>query len=94
MGVTPTTEFTTTDNENPTMNRPPVYRQLALPVPVFDYIKDHQRAHMARTGMHLSINQTVTTIVLGHQQNEEREARNKQSKQAAILHANGRAPVG
>lgn len=69
------------------MNRPPVYRQLALPVPVFDYIKDHQRAHMARTGEHLSINQTVSAIVLGHQQNEEREERIKRSKQSAILSA-------
>lgn len=59
MGVTPTTESHTTNSERSTMNRPPVYRQLALPVPVFDYIKDCQRAYMARTGEHLSINQTV-----------------------------------
>jgi len=69
------------------MNRPPVYRQLALPVPVFDHIKDYQRAHMARTGEHLSINQTVAAIVLGHQQNEASAERYKQSKQPALLSA-------
>ena len=69
------------------MNRPPVYRNLALPVPVFDYIKDHQRAHKARTGEHLSINQTVAAIVLGHQQNEASAERSKQSKQPALLSA-------
>ena len=51
----------------------PVYRQLALPVPVFDYIKDYQRGHMGRTGEHLSITKTVSAIVLGHQQYAERE---------------------
>lgn len=74
------------------MNQAPVYRQLAFPVPVFDYIKDYQRAYMARTGDHLTINQTVAAIVLGHQrQTEEREV-HEQSKQPALLRSN-RTPV-
>jgi len=58
-----------------------VYRNLALPVPVFDYIKDYQRGHMGRTGEHLSITQVVSAIVRGHQQYEECEAH----EQPAIL---------
>lgn len=53
-----------------------VYRQLALPVSVFDWIKTVQRDHTARHGEHLSINQTVSRIVREHQQhNVEREGR-------------------
>ena len=66
----------------------PVYRQLALPVQVFDYIKNFQRAFTVRTGQHLTINQTVAAIVLGHQQNEEREVREQSRKQPAILRSN------
>ena len=67
------------------MNQSPVFRQVALPVPVFDYIKDFQRAHLARLGQHLTINQTITAIVMGHQQlNEECEAHERASKQSAI----------
>ena len=66
------------------MNQSPVFRQVALPVPVFDYIKDFQRAHMARLGQHLTINQTITAIVMGYQQlNEEREAHERANKQQA-----------
>lgn len=64
---------------------PPVYRQLAIPVAIFDYIKNYQRTHMARHGEHLTINQTVAAIVREHQQNEEREVRERTSKQPAIL---------
>ena len=70
------------------MNQAPVYRQLALPVPVFDYIKDYQRGHFGRTGEHLTIAQVVSAIVKGYQQlNEEREVHEKASKQAALLHS-------
>lgn len=69
------------------MNQSPVYRQLALPVPVFDYIKDYQRAHMARLGEHLTITQTVTAIVMSHQQlNEEREAHERASTRPSGHH--------
>ncbi|MDP3864912.1 MAG: hypothetical protein Q8Q75_09375 [Rhodoferax sp.] len=68
-----------------------VYRNLSLPVPVFDYIKDYQRAYRARLGEQLTITQTVSAIVLAHQQqseeSEEREA-HKQSKQPALLRSN------
>ena len=66
---------------------PVVYRQLAIPVSTFDRIKDYQRTHAARTGQRLTIVQTITAIVREHQANEEHEARNKQSKQPAILSA-------
>ncbi len=56
------------------MTQPPaVYRQLAFPVPVFDYLKNYQRTHMARHGEHLTLAQTVAAIVRDHQLNEERE---------------------
>lgn len=66
-------------------NSPPVvFRQLAFPVPVFDYLKDYQRTHMARHGEHLTLVQTVAAIVRDHERNEDREAHD-QSKQPALL---------
>ena len=68
------------------MTQPPsVYRQLAFPVPVFDYIKNYQRTYMARHGEHLTIVQAVSAIVWDHQRNEEREAHDQASRQPAIL---------
>jgi hypothetical protein len=67
------------------VNQSPVYRQLALPVPVFDRIKQLQRRHIVRTGQTLTINQLVTAIVLEHQQNEECEVHEKARRQPAIL---------
>ena len=67
------------------MSQSPVYRQLALPVPVFDYIKQYQRSHEARTGKHLTINQTVSAIVLGYKQNEECEAHEQSKRTTALL---------
>lgn len=64
---------------------PPVFRQLAIPVPVFDYIKDYQRAHQARHQEQLTIVQTISAIVREHQQNEERELHEQTSRQPAIL---------
>ena len=70
------------------MNQAPVYRQLALPVPVFDYIKDYQRSQFGRTGEHLTITQVVSAIVRGFQQlNGQCEVHEKASKQAALLRA-------
>lgn len=69
------------------MNQSPVYRQLALPVPVFDYIKDYQRAHMASAGEHLTITQTVTAIVMGHKQLNEASEVHERTKQPTILHS-------
>ncbi|WP_022982007.1 hypothetical protein [Ideonella sp. B508-1] len=47
---------------------PRVYRQLAIPVPVFDRIKDVQRAHEAQQGQRLTIAEVVSRIVLEHQE--------------------------
>lgn len=55
-----------------------VFRQLAIPVSAFDHIKATQRAHAARCGEHLTLNQAVALIVREHQQhqhNAEREGR-------------------
>lgn len=49
-------------------HQPRVYRQLAIPVPVFDRIKDVQRAHEAQQGHRLTITQVVSRIVLEHQE--------------------------
>lgn len=75
---------TVTSARNSTPERV-VYRNLSLPVPVFDYIKDYQRAYMARLGEHLTITQTVSAIVLAHQQQSEEREAHKQSKQPALL---------
>lgn len=67
------------------MNLPisPVFRQVAFPVPVFDHIKHTQRSLQSITGQQLTINQTVTAIVLEHKRvTEEREVRNHEAKQA------------
>jgi hypothetical protein len=55
---------------------PVVYRNLALPVSVFDHIKDTQRALEAAKGAKPSISQTVSHIVHEHRMNVEREGRN------------------
>lgn len=44
-----------------------VFRNLALPVSVFDYIKDVQRSREARHGDRLSISQVVSQIIREHQ---------------------------
>jgi hypothetical protein len=43
-----------------------VFRNLALPVSVFDYIKDVQRRLEARHGNRLSITQVVSQIIREH----------------------------
>lgn len=66
----------------------PVYRQLALPVPTFDYIKQFQRDHEARTGERLTIAAVVAAIVRDHQ-HQRSEARgvreDGRSQKAALL---------
>ena len=53
-----------------------VFRQLALPVSVFDHIKATQRALEARHGRHLTLNETVSQIIREHQAtNVAREGR-------------------
>ena len=44
-----------------------VFRNLALPISVFDYIKDTQRSQEARHGDRLSISQVVSQIIREHQ---------------------------
>ena len=61
-----------------------VYRQLAIPVPVFDYIKDYQRARQAAQQQQLTIAQTISAIVQEHQQNVEREAHDQTTRQPAL----------
>lgn len=63
-------------------HQPRVYRQLAIPVPVFDRIKDVQRAQEAQQGHRLTIAQVVSHIVLEHQ--EEQRAQEGQGR-AALL---------
>ena len=63
-----------------------VYRQLALPVPVFDYIKDTQRAQQVRQGHPLTINQIVSQIIREHQQQTvEREERNQHENKTQAI---------
>ena len=64
-----------------------VYRHLALPVPVFDYLKNYQRSHKARHGEHLTIAQVVTAIVRDHQQNEESEAHELRKRPSLLRNA-------
>lgn len=44
-----------------------VYRHLAIPVRVFDHIKDVQRTAEDRLGARLSLMETIALIVLEHQ---------------------------
>lgn len=53
---------------HPSTREARVYRNLALPVAVFDHIKDTQRAMQQRTRKPLSITDTVSHIVLAHKQ--------------------------
>jgi hypothetical protein len=55
---------------------PVVFRNLALPVSVFDRIKDVQRAIDAEKGTRLSIVQVVSHIIREQQVNAESEVRN------------------
>ncbi|WP_158443094.1 hypothetical protein [Rubrivivax gelatinosus] len=69
---------------------PAVFRNLALPVSVFDHIKDEQRRAEAETGERPSINQTVARIVREHRQySEAREGREheqaEEHRRAALL---------
>lgn len=43
-----------------------VFRQIAFPVPVFDYLKTWQRDHEARTGERLNNNQALGVILREH----------------------------
>jgi hypothetical protein len=43
-----------------------VYRQVALPVSAFDYVKAFQREHEARYGVRLTNSQVLTAIINQH----------------------------
>ena len=58
-----------------------VYRQLAIPVSVFDRIKAVQRRHEARQGERLTIMGSVALIVREHLRNEEREEHEREQQQ-------------
>lgn len=60
-----------------------VYRHLALPVPVFDHIKDVQRRETARTGVHWTLNQTVARIVRDHKEQLKEGRGGRQHEQQA-----------
>lgn len=47
---------------------PLIFRQVALPLSTFDYLKDFQRGHLQRTGVHLSNNQCLTLILAEHKE--------------------------
>ncbi|MCK0512348.1 hypothetical protein [Aromatoleum buckelii] len=44
-----------------------VFRQFALPVSVFDHLKQFQRAYEARHGVRLTNNEVLSIIVKQHQ---------------------------
>lgn len=61
-----------------------VCRNLALPVSVFDRIKDVQRSREATHGDRLSITQVVSHIIREHQINSERERSNRSEIQTNV----------
>lgn len=44
-----------------------VFRQFALPVSTFDYLKDFQREHEAKQGVRINNNEVITLICKQHQ---------------------------
>lgn len=62
-----------------------VFRNLAIPVSAFDHIKDTQRAIQARTGQHVSLNDTVAHIVRQHKQHTQNAAQEDKNHVPAIL---------
>lgn len=61
-----------------------VFRNLALPVSVFDRIKDVQRAVEATQGDRLSITQVVSRIVREHQSNAASERYSRSEVQTNV----------
>lgn len=45
-----------------------VFRQFALPVSTFDYLKDFQRAYEGRHGVRLNNNQVIAVILSEHKE--------------------------
>lgn len=65
-----------------------VYRQLAIPVSVFDRIKDIQRRKEAQQGARPTLMGALAAIVREHQEQEERGVREHDEEQhgtAALL---------
>lgn len=58
-----------------------VFRSVAFPVSVFDYLKDWQRAYEQQHGARLTNNQALAIILREHQQsNVESGERNEQAR--------------
>lgn len=59
-----------------------VFRQFALPVATFDYLKDYQRGYERKHGVRLNNNQLLVVMLAEHKElNEESEEHGKDSKQ-------------
>lgn len=68
---------------------PVVYRQLAFPLAVFDYIKVTQRKLQATTGQTLTLNQVITAIAMEHKHlTEERGVRNEPDQNQTATRGN------
>ncbi len=64
-----------------------VFRNLALPVSVFDYIKDTQRSREVTHGDRLSISQVVSQIIREHQTHPtpERHSRSEVQNNVPVI---------
>jgi len=71
-------------NHDPPNRAPAVFRHMAIPVPAFDHLKEFQRAHTARTGQRLTLNETLALMVAEHKamNNVEREGHEHESNEA------------
>lgn len=45
-----------------------IFRQVSLPLSTFDYLKEFQRGHLQKTGIHLSNNQCLALILAEHKE--------------------------
>lgn len=52
-----------------------VFRSIAFPVSVFDYLKDFQRQYKGKHGIDLTNNQVIAIILKEHQQQGEEDQR-------------------
>lgn len=57
-------------------SEPAVIRTIPIPVSAFNYLKDTQRQHEARTGLRMTLNEAFAFLILDHQRltaiNEQR----------------------
>lgn len=59
-----------------------VFRTIAFPLSSFDYLKDFQRAYMAKHGIHINNNQAIAIIFGEHQQMQRSEVHGNAGRQA------------